>query len=132
MATIHTVELNINPNRPDDRATIVVTCEVEFTEFEVNTMTMLGLRYKLQCQLLDMDMVYAPTVAAFANQHFPRVASPANRHEHVVFETDAPMHDLHVYVFGKDTLLAEVTLTNEETGADVVTRSKALAVDLRT
>jgi hypothetical protein len=133
MASIHDVELTVNTNRPEDEATITVTCNVEFTEFEVNAMTLLGLRYTLRCQLLDMDMLYAPTVAMFVQQHFPRVVrDTVNRREHVVFETHTPMHDLHVYVFGKDTLLAEVTLTNEETGAEVAARSRALALDLRT
>jgi hypothetical protein len=132
MATIQNIELRVSTNRPENEATISVTCDVEFTELEVNAMDLLGLAYTLRCQLLDMDMLYAPTVAMFVQQHFPRVGQDiAKRHEHVVFETEATMRDLHVYVFGKDTLLAEVTLTNDETGTEVIRRSEALQVDLR-
>lgn len=130
MANISTVELNITTNRPQDRATLAVSCDVEFTEFEVNAMNMLGLRHRLQCKLQDMAMLYPDTVLLFEQQRFPHAPGGAKRYEHAVFETVAAMSDLHLYVFGKDTLLAEVTLTNEETGSEHHERSKTIAVDL--
>ena len=130
MATLNTVELNVTTNRPQDTATMVVTCAVEFTDFEVNAMNLLGLRYNLQCQLQDLDMPYADPVHSFDWQHFPRVPGGAMRHEHVVFEAVLATSSLHVYALGKDGLFATVTLTNEETGAEVTRRGKFVALDL--
>lgn len=130
MATIDTVELKVTPNRARDTATMVVSCEVEFTDFEVNAMNLLGLAYNFQCRLQDLDMPYADPVHSFDWQHFPRVPGGAMLHEHVVFEAVLATSRLHVYVFGRDGLFAAVTLTNEETGAEVTRRSKVVAFDL--
>ena len=93
---------------------------------------MLGARYTLQCHLLDMDMLYPDSVVAFDGEEFPRVPGGANTHELAAFETDATMRDLHWYVFGKDTLVARLTLKNEETGVATVKRSDVLQADLTT
>ena len=130
MATLNTVELKVTTNRPQDTATMVVSCAVEFTDFEVNAMNLLGLRYNLQCQLQDLDMPYADTVHGFDSQHFPRVPSGVIPHEHVVFEAVLATSSLHVYVLGRDGLFATVTLTNGETGTKVTQRSKFVALDL--
>jgi hypothetical protein len=130
MASIKHPQLAITTDRPRDKATIVVSCDVEFTEFEVNAMNMLGVRYTLQCHLMDMDMLYPDSVVAFDRQQFPRVPGGANTRELAAFETDAAMSDLHWYVFGKDKLLAELKLQNEETGEWVVARSQIVAIDL--
>ena len=130
MASIKHPQLAVTTDRPHNRATIAVTCEVEFTDFEVNAMNMLGVRYSLQCHLLDMEMLYPNAVVAFDRQEFPRFPGGANTHEHAVFATDAAMSDLHWYVFGKDTLVAELTLKNEATGSETVKRSDVLQADL--
>jgi hypothetical protein len=132
MATIDAVELKVTTNRPQDTATMVVSCEVEFTDFEVNSMNRLGLRYNLQCQLKDLDMPYADPVHSFDWQHFPSVPGGAIRHEHVVFEAVLATSNLHVYVVGREGLFATVTLTNAETGAEVTGRSKFVPLDLAT
>jgi len=130
MAHIKHPQLAITTDRPHNKATITVTCEVEFTDFEVNAMNMLGVRYSLQCHLLDMEMLYPDAVVAFDRQVFPRLPGGGNTHEHALFVTDAAMSDLHWYVFGKDTLVAELTLKNEETGIATVKRSDVLQADL--
>src|SRR5258708_5099657 len=130
MASIKHPQLAITTDRPHDKATIVVSCDVEFSEFEVNAMNMLGLQYTLRCHLLDMDMVYPDSVVAFDRQEFPRVPGGANTHELVTFETDAAMSALHWYVFGKDTLVAQLTLRNEETGVEALQHSDVIRVDL--
>jgi hypothetical protein len=130
MATVNTVELQVPTIRPRETATMVVSCEVEFADFEVNAMNLLGLRYNLQCQLQDLDMPYSDPLHSFDWQHFPRVPGGAKRYEHVVFEAVLATSSLHVYVLGKDGLFATVTLTNEETGAEVTRRSKFVALDL--
>ena len=40
------------------------------------------------------------------------------------------MSDLHWYIFGKDTLVAQLTLRNEETGIETVNHSDVMRVDL--
>jgi hypothetical protein len=130
MASIKHPQLAITTDRPHDRATIRVGCEVEFTEFEVNAMNMLGVRYTLQCHLLDMDMRYPDSVVAFDRQQLPRVPGGANTHVLAAFEADAAMSDLHWYVFGKDTLVARLTLKNEETGVETFKDSDVMRVDL--
>ncbi len=130
MASIKHPQLAVTTDRPHDKATIVVSCDVEFTEFEINAMDMLGVRYTLQCHLLDMDMLYPDSVVAFDRQEFPRVPAGAKTHELAAFETNAAMSDLHWYVFGKDTLVAQLTVRNEETGVETVKRSDVLQADL--
>ena len=130
MAAIHTVELNLTTNRQQQTATIVVSCEVEFSDFEVNAMNQLGVRYTLKCQIQDLDMPYADPVHRFDWQHLPRVSSAAIRHEHVMFEAVLATRSLHVFVLGRNGMFATVTLTNEETGAEVAQRSKFVALDL--
>ena len=130
MARIKHPQLAITTDRPHNKATIAVTCEVEFTDFEVNAMNMLGVRYSLQCHLLDMEMLYPDAVVAFDRQEFPRLLGGGNTHEHASFVTDAAMSDLHWYVFGKDTLVAQLTLRNEETGVEALQHSDVIRVDL--
>jgi hypothetical protein len=130
MASIKHPQLAITVDRPHDKATLVVSCEVEFTQFEVNAMNVLGVRYTLQCHLLDMDMLYPDSVVAFDRQEFPRVPGGANTRELATYETDAAMSDLHWYIFGKDTLVAQLTSRNEETGVEAVKHSDVMRVDL--
>lgn len=130
MASIKHPQLAITADRSRDTATIVVSCDVEFTEFEVNAMNMLGVRYTLQCHLLDMDMLYPDSVVAFDRHEFPRVPGGANTSEITTFEAAARMRDLHWYVFGKDTLVARLTLRNQETGIETVQHSDVIQIDL--
>ena len=88
------------------------------------------MRYTLRCHLLDMDMLYPDSMVAFDRQELPRVPGGANTRELAAFETDAAMSDLHWYVFGKDTLVARLTLRNEETGVETVKHSDVIKVDL--
>ena len=130
MATVDTVELQVSTNRSRETVTMVVNCEVDFTDLEVNAMNLLGLAYNFQCRLQDLDMPYADPVHSFDWQHFPRVPGGAMRHEHALFEAVLATSTLHVYVLGRDGLFATVTLTNEETGAEVTRRSKFVALDI--
>jgi hypothetical protein len=130
MATMTNPQLAITTDRAHDRAMVTVSCELEFTEFEVNAMNMLGLRYSLRCELLDMDMLYEPAAAHFGVLEFPRAGRDATLHEHAELAAEASMHGLHRFVFGKDTLVAELTLRNEETGVATIRRSEVVRVDL--
>ncbi len=130
MATITNAELTITTNRPEDRASVVVTCDVEFTEVEVNAMNMLGLQYTLHCQVLNREMLDEEPVVSYHHQQFPRVAGMARRYEHVTFDTYEPMYRLHDRLIGKDKLVAQLKLKNEETGAENVERTEIVAVDL--
>ena len=130
MPTLKYPRLSVTTDRPRGRATVVVSCDLEFTDYEVISMDMLGLRYTLECHLLNMDMLYPEMVITFELQEFPRLPGHAISYEHVLFETVALMRDLHWYIFGKDTLVAEFTLKNGETGASVIARTGSVAVAL--
>src|SRR5260370_15788229 len=120
MPTIDRPELTIAPDRLQNLATISVSCEVQFTEFEVNAMNILGLRYTLHCRVFNKDLWDVEPVAILDDQVFPRAAeAPVSRNEHVVFETVRAMSDLRTHVITQDQLLAELKLENEETGQQV-------------
>jgi len=133
MPRIDDVELTIIPERIQNRAEVAVSCRVEFSEFEVNAMHMLGLRYKLDCRILEEDIYMLPKpdpVVTFHHQDFPRPIGGVERHEQVKFETVVAMSDLCEHDFGKDKLVAELNLQDEETVAWVVARSQVVAIDL--
>src|SRR5215475_13178853 len=107
-------QLQVVTDRALGQATVVVRSEVDFTDFEVNAMNELGLPYLLQCELLDMDMLYDDGQVVFQEQTFPTVDGQAKAVEPVVFETSVPMRTLHRYLFGEDPLTARLTLRNTE------------------
>jgi len=47
-----------------------------------------------------------------------------------LFETTVDMDSLHERVLGKDNLVAELRLKNQETGTEDVARTDEIAVDL--
>ena len=130
MATITNPHLAITTDRSHDAAIVVVSCDVAFTTFEVNSMNKLGLRYSLRCELLDMDLLYPDTVIKFEEAELPHTCGEAEHLEHVEFTSAAKMSSMHLYVFGKDPLYARFALINCETGAEVIEHSPTVWVDL--
>jgi hypothetical protein len=130
MASISGPELTVTTNRPDDRANVLVSCDVEFTNVEVNAMNLLGLQYTLTCQVLNKELLDEDPVLTYRAQHFPIVPGGAHRYEHVVFDTYEGMDSLHDRLIGKDKLVAKLSLTNEETKAEVSARTETISVDL--
>jgi len=130
MASITNAELSITTDRPEDRANVIVSCNVQFTEVEVNAMNVLGLQYTLHCRVLNKEMLDEDAVETYHHQTFPRIPGGAMRYEHAVFDSSASMTTLHERLFGKDKLVAELKLKNEETGAEMVQRTEVVAVDL--
>jgi len=130
MATITNAELAVTTNRPDDHASVVVSCDVQFTEVEFNAMNILGLQYTLHCQVLNKDMLDEDAVVTYNAITFPRISGQARRYDHAVFDTYAGMERLHDRLIGKDKLVAELRLRNEETQAEEVQRTEVIAVDL--
>jgi hypothetical protein len=130
MATINNPELTVTTNRPVDRVSVVVSCDIEFTEVEVNAMNMLGLEYTLTGEVLNKEMLDEDLVITYRAQQFPIEPGNAHLHEHVVFDTHEWMDTLHERLIGKDKLVAKLTLTNEETHATVTVRTEVIAVDL--
>src|SRR5690349_17787457 len=112
MASINHPELSVTSNRPDDRASVIVNCDIEFTEVEINAMNMLGLEYTLTCQILNKEMLDEDPVVTYAARHFPMIRGDAHRYEHVVFDKYEWMESLHERLIGKDKLVAKLTLTN--------------------
>ena len=130
MATIIDPQLSIQVDRASELVTVTATCGVEFTEVEVRSMNLLGLRYTLECHLLDRETIYPEAVIDFAAQQFPPVRDGARAYEQPVFEASAKRKDLHLYVFGKDTVAAELRLSNEDVGTLSVKRTPTTLVDL--
>jgi hypothetical protein len=130
MPTINNPELTVTTNRPVDRAAVIVTCDVDFTDVEVNAMNMLGLQYSLTCEVFNKELLDEDLVIPYAAQQFPIEPGHAHRSEHVVFDTHEYMDTLHERLIGKDQLLAKLTLTNEETHASVTAQTEVISVDL--
>ena len=130
MGRIKNVGLAVKTDRPGDRANILVSCDLEFTDFEVNSMNMLGLQCTLDCRILNKHLLGEIPVVTFRQRVFPRPPKRASRYAHAAFEKFVPMGEMNEHVFGKDSLVAEVTLRNEATGVADVRRSEAVAVYL--
>jgi hypothetical protein len=123
--------LTIATDRPQDQARIKVSCDVEFTQFEVNEMNLLGLRYELSCRVLNEYLRDEDPVATYRPRKLPGDPYQARPHEHVVFsivEAMSPMHEEPFHI--KDKLVAELTLRNLETDERQTIRSGVVAVDL--
>src|SRR5215471_2940522 len=114
MATIIDPQLTIEVDKSAKVANVRVTCDVEFSQSEVNSMNLLGMRYTLECNLLNMEMLYPESVINFGLLQFPRIRDGASTLERPVFEAVAPTKDLHLYIFGKDPVVAELRLSNED------------------
>jgi hypothetical protein len=130
MAEINNPQLTVTTHRPQARATVVVSCDLEFTEVEVNAMNLLGMQYTLTCQVLNKDLFDEDPVITYQEQTFPRLSGDAHRNEHAVFETFEAMELLHERLIGKDRLVAQLKLTNEETKAEVTNRTEVIELDL--
>jgi hypothetical protein len=130
MATINNAALTVTTDRPDDHATVIVSCDVEFTEVEVNSMNLLGLQYTLSCQVLNKELLDEDPVLTYRPHTFPTLPGDGRRYEHIIFDTYEYMDSLHDRLIGKDKLVAKLTLTNEETKAEVSARTATISVDL--
>jgi hypothetical protein len=130
MATIIDPQLSIEVDKASELATVTVSCGVKFTEFEVRSMNLMGVRYTLECHILNMEMLYPDTVINFVAQQFPRLRDEASQYEQPVFHAVARPKDLHLYNSGKDAVAAELRLSNEDLGAVSVKRSPTTLVDL--
>jgi len=130
MASINNPELTVTTNRPVDRANVLVSCDIGFSDVEVNPMNMLGLQYTLTCQVLNKEWLDEEPVITYRQMVFPRLPREAQRNEHVVFDTYEGMDSLHDRLIGKDKLVAKLTISNEETHETASARTETIAVDL--
>ena len=130
MPTISNAALTINTNKPQDQATVRVSCDIEFTQVEVNAMNMLGLQYTLHCHVYNHEVFDDDRVVSYHHVDFPRVAGEAQRYEHANFDSTVPMEYLHERMIGKDQLVARLKLKNEETGVEDTLDTDTIAVDL--
>jgi hypothetical protein len=89
-------------------------------------MELLGLRYTLECVVLNRDLQYEQKVLAYDAQSLPDGLPVA----HIAFEAVTAMSDLHQHVFTRDELVAEFTLTDGETGSQEIVRSEVVKADL--
>jgi hypothetical protein len=131
VAEVSTPKLTIATDRPIEKAALTVECDVDFTQFEVNEMNILGLQYEVQCRVVDRDVLDDQPVKEFDPISLPRIAGNATAHDHIVFTTLDSMDDLHgPRLAGKDRLVAEVTLRNQETDEAKTAKSDLVPVDL--
>ena len=93
-------------------------------------MNLLGLHYTLTCQVLNKEMLDEDPVVTYRARRFPIVPGDGRSYEHVVFDTYEWMDSLHERLIGQDKLVAQLTLTNDETHAEVTTRTATISVDL--
>jgi hypothetical protein len=129
MATINNPELTVTTDQPVDRAAVIVSCDIEFTDVEVNAMNMLGLQYNLTCEVYNKELLDEDLVITYPVEQFP-TASGAQREAHIVFDTHEWMDSMHERLLGKDKLVAKLTLTNGETHEAVKAQTETIAVDL--
>jgi hypothetical protein len=87
-----------------------------------------GVHAELQC-LQQIRFDEAPVIT-YHDRVFARMAGTTRHHEHVIFETATTMFELHDRLIGKDKLVAELTLRNDETGDEQKLRTDAISVDL--
>lgn len=130
MSAINNPRLTVTTNRATGRASVVVSCEIEFTDVEVNAMNLLGLEYSLTCQVLNKDLLDEDPVITYNEKTFPLLPGEGRHHEHIVFDSYDRMDTLHNRLIGKDKLVAELHLRNQETQAKVTARTETIAVDL--
>jgi hypothetical protein len=130
MATISNPELTVTTNRPVDRAAVIVNCDIEFTDVEVNAMNMLGLKYNLTCEVYNKELFDEDLVISYPVQQFPSASGAVESSAHVVFDTHEWMDSMHERLIGKDKLVAKLTLTNQETQEAVKAQTEVIAVDL--
>jgi hypothetical protein len=130
MATISNPELTVTTNRPVDRAAVIVSCDIEFTDVEVNAMNLLGLQYNLTCEVYNKELLDDDLVISYPVQQLPAATGVAQSDAHVVFDTHEWMDSMHERLLGKDKLVAKLTLTNQETHAAVKAQTEVIAVDL--
>jgi hypothetical protein len=131
LASINNVSFAIVADHLRDRASVSVSCDIDFTDVEVNAINMLGLRYRVSCLIFNMDMWKREPVAILDDWTVPSsMERTVSSREHVEFTTDRPTSDLHTHFLSKDKLQAEVQLVNEETGDSVVSRTDFVAVEL--
>src|SRR6478672_967775 len=111
MATIVNPRLAVSVDRLHDRARISVSCDVDFTDVELNAIQLLGLSYHVQCQIFDKDLWEVKPVAILDDWTLPRPTEmTVSKPEHVVFNTDRAMADLHTHLLSNDQLQAELKL----------------------
>jgi len=55
MATIENARITVSTDQ-NEQVYVSVSCDVQFTDFEVSAMNELGLQYRLQCQLINKDL----------------------------------------------------------------------------
>jgi hypothetical protein len=130
MSAINTPRLTVTTKRPTGHASVLVSCEIEFTDVEVNAMNMLGLEYRLTCQVLNKNLLDEVPVISYNEKTFPLLPGEGRHREHIIFDSYDQVDTQHNLLIGKDKLVAEIHLRNLETHAEIITRTETIEVDL--
>jgi len=126
MASIEHPQLSVTTDPMSDQASIIASCDVQLTEFELQAMRLLGVRYTVDCRIVNQDLWYEDTVLRYEQGE----VAPGGTSVSMVFESASAMSALHDHLFTPDKLLAEFTLTDQETQDSEVKRSPVLSVAL--
>ena len=130
MAVIEIPRLTVTTDPLLNQARVTASCDVRLTDFEVHAAMLLGLRFTLECRVLNRDIQWVDTVLRYDPVELPRDGSSASAIQPITFERVSTMSDLHEHLFTRDELIAEFTLTNQETGTAQVNRTEVLTVAL--
>jgi hypothetical protein len=76
-----------------------VSCDLDFTDFEVTNMDLLGVQHSLEGTLLKADTPQAASVYRFDPRQFPRYRDGASKYEQATFETGAALREISAWTF---------------------------------
>jgi hypothetical protein len=68
MAKLSNPQLSVTTDPIQNRADVAASCDVELTEFEVNAIKLLDLKYTLECRVLNRDLQCEDTVLEYEPQ----------------------------------------------------------------
>lgn len=84
-------------------------------DVEVNAMNILGLRYVLNCRGPNKYLLDEQPVITYVKRLFPPMRGEARRYGHVIVDLWSPMDESRERLLGKDKLVSELALRNDET-----------------
>jgi hypothetical protein len=128
MASITNQHLQVATIRPNVAGSAVVTCDVEFTEFEVNAMNVLGLQFELHCELVETGLLEGNSIHIWPTLMIPGDVA-ASRSRTAVFETHLTVAQISQRLIGPDKLAGYLTLRNVETNETLTANTETRGVN---
>jgi len=130
MPSLNNVVLAVASTEPDDQITCTVNCDIEFSAADVHAMRELRQQYTLRCEIVRKELINEFPVLVYGDREFPPSTGEVAPHVDVEFQLTVPLNALHGGLVGRDDLTARVTLTDTDTGWDIVQYSEQVSIDL--